>query len=1067
MGINFNIGDDSTQRILLGRYRVIEELGRGGMGAVYKAHDAKLDRIVAVKFIYGGKDKEMVDRFRREASTLAQLQHPNIVSSYDIVEEGEHLFLVMEYVDGKTLKQMLQDKTLTLKNVLKIMTKVTKAVHFIHKHKIIHRDLKPCNIMINKKLEPKIMDFGLAKTKGNSDLSHTGQVLGTLRFMSPEQAEGEKDVDHLTDVYAIGCILYQITTGQPFITGKNLTAIMSQILFEKPVPPKSMGANIPESLQKICLKSLHKKKEQRPQKARFIAEYLVESMQQATPEMLKQIVPLNTTSVEREATSIKKATMQLEGKKRSAMGKTQMRSRNFNTRATIMRARSRKKSKTPILIFSGCLIALIVVVFSVKSRSYDFSPDYQQIKNNRQLSPLEIWGQLDNLCKKVNNEELYSKIVRDLESLENTLREHFSENITAGLQNPKNIPHSYLVVPQQDIFERLVKNDPVFRPLLLKYNALLNKNIQKQPQNTKNTQEQKVENAANETLKKIRAQLRRKKPWERWNILQNSLSIHIENEGITQFIIREQRTILNNYKRKLKNLQVTLQREYNGNADLSLLEELRDNKTLTRELQKEIDQVIAAQKSHQQKREKKQQQQEFQQKWLEFITNIEQQLEMSGYRQVLKSLQELQAKNINTLQPKNGLHIVEELVYINKFYQLAKKSMSSNKNQTYSLKKKAIGVRITQVYKDYILVGKKRRYTIENFTTFSLYRNIPEKYLDGEVLYACAILFSREKRYKWADIAFKRAKKNGISRKSLLAKQPNKVVKAKKEPKIEFPRRWKQKIWKICWNNKEKYLDFTNQVWRKLPVKTRIEYTRSYQEWYAKTFKIKLKTQIDYNGSTIHLVLIPTGKFTMGRGQKRIVHISKPFFISQHEITVKQWTALDDSLQNSDYPAVSRTWEDMQRFCTTLNVDLPTEAQWEYVCRSGMHERFHWGEELRIDVSNSLDYWYKQPVQGFEEWKAVHKKINSERLPVGKFPANNFGVYDMIGNVWEIVRDYSKNEAGEFKDPIGKNPQLNKYTMRGGSSIHANIVNCNTTSREYVDNVNGGDFGWRVIKEIK
>ncbi|BBM84619.1 bifunctional serine/threonine-protein kinase/formylglycine-generating enzyme family protein [Candidatus Uabimicrobium amorphum] len=1068
MNVHFNTSDESTPKVLLGRYQIIKELGRGGMGAVYKARDTKMDRSVAIKFIHGCSDKETVTRFHREARTLAQLQHPNIVCSYDIDEDKGNLFFVMEYVSGKTLKQMFEEKTLTLEGALKIMAKVANAMHFVHKRNIIHRDLKPCNIMIDKKLEPKIMDFGLAKGKGNNDLSQTGQVMGTLRYMSPEQAEGAKDIDHLTDIYALGCILYKIITGRPVVTGQGLREIMIQIATANPVSPRKMGANIPVALEKICLQCIKKKKEQRPQRTKIIAQELARILKESSAEVLEQQVPPTHLREQNDKTRSKRVTARIDAKGR--VGKTHVRSRAAHTKATGIRATKRKKSPLPMWITAACAVFVIFFVVQMSSSSSvpDFGDEIRAIRNSVTLTPLNAWEKWTRLLSKVENTSLEEDVIHEIEQCENTLREHFQQNIKVVSQNSFDIPHRYLYVSNNErALKRLQEKNSIFVDLQSKYDRLYrklklshqNKSVQKKPKpdQARNTAQQKnpPKQDVRKMMEKIRKDLHNKTRKERWEILQASLVTYVNLEAVTFFIIKEQRLILNAYENDLQKLQKTTEE-----ADYSVVEEIQTTPSLKRELQEQVDKVLAAQQILRNKK--------WQHQWEEYIANIEDKITKYGYRQALKQLQELQQK-IDYLDDK-GKRIVEELRFIDKFYRLSKKAMRNKKN-IYSLKKNARSFRIAKITKNYVITTKKSRHKVEDFTTFSLYKTIPESKLDAEVLYAGAILFSREEKYDWAEIAFKRAKKKKLTQFSILAKQPpkkqEKQEKQQEKSKGNSPKGWNTKIWKICWNSKDNYLDFTKKTWKSLPVATRREYATSYQRWYAKESNLKLQIKIDYNGVSVSFVLVPPGKFNMGRKGDRLVVLPKAFFISQYEITVKQWTAISDGpTQDSNYPAVNRTWEEIQDFCAALKVNLPTEAQWEYACRSGMHERFHWGDEVDIDASNALDYWYKQPLQSFDEWKEVHKKTKQARLDVGNFPPNNFGIYDMIGNVWEVVRDFSEHEAGLFINPVGVDPLSEKFTMRGGSSVHCNIVNSNAVSREHVDSVKSGDLGWRVVKEI-
>jgi tRNA A-37 threonylcarbamoyl transferase component Bud32 len=199
---------------------ILEVLGQGGMGVVYKARQPQLDRVVALKILpdEAGKDPAFAERFFREAKTLARLNHPNIVAVYDFGQAGGHYFLTMEFVDGMNLRQLEQSKKLTPEEALVITPKICEALQFAHEEGVVHRDIKPGNILIDRKGRVKIADFGLAKLLGQDakDVSLTGDqsVMGTPHYMAPEQMTNTKTVDHRADIYSLGVVIYEMLTGE-------------------------------------------------------------------------------------------------------------------------------------------------------------------------------------------------------------------------------------------------------------------------------------------------------------------------------------------------------------------------------------------------------------------------------------------------------------------------------------------------------------------------------------------------------------------------------------------------------------------------------------------------------------------------------------------------------------------------------------------------------------------------------------------------------------------------------------------------------------------------------------
>ncbi|MEI8022077.1 MAG: serine/threonine-protein kinase, partial [Schlesneria sp.] len=262
-----------------GRYRILRELGRGGMGAVFLALDGDLDRNVALKIPFFREDdeKEAVQRFYREAKAMAVVQHANLCPVYDVGRFGDWHFLTMAFIDGQPLSHLLKDSNfLSVTQAATLMKTVAVAVQKAHEAGIVHRDLKPANIMLNKDGDPIIMDFGLARRKssGEADLTQTGAVFGSPAYMAPEQVEARHDeIGPATDVYALGVILYQMVTGHRPFQG-SVASIFGQIVSKVPDPPSKLRQGLPPELDSICLKALAKSPLQRHASAAKFAEEL-------------------------------------------------------------------------------------------------------------------------------------------------------------------------------------------------------------------------------------------------------------------------------------------------------------------------------------------------------------------------------------------------------------------------------------------------------------------------------------------------------------------------------------------------------------------------------------------------------------------------------------------------------------------------------------------------------------------------------------------------------------------------------------------------------------------------
>ena len=243
----------------ISHYRILEKLGEGGMGVVYKALDTTLGRTVALKFISAsaGGDESMKQRLAREAKACAALNHPNITTVYDFVETDEHQFIAMEFVEGKGLDRILEAKQFDVAEAATLVLQLLDGLEAAHRKGITHRDLKPSNIMLDADGRLKIMDFGLAKFAQGSMLTQSGATVGTAAYMSPEQARGE-ETDHRTDIYSVGVVFYQLLTGTTPFPHAHQLAILYSVVNEAPKPPRELNSSIPAVFEDIILKAMEK-----------------------------------------------------------------------------------------------------------------------------------------------------------------------------------------------------------------------------------------------------------------------------------------------------------------------------------------------------------------------------------------------------------------------------------------------------------------------------------------------------------------------------------------------------------------------------------------------------------------------------------------------------------------------------------------------------------------------------------------------------------------------------------------------------------------------------------------
>src|ERR1700744_1900519 len=325
-------GPDKLIGQTFSHYRVLERLGAGGMGVVYKAEDTRLHRHVALKFLPENvsNDPSALARFQREAQSASALNHANICTIYDVGEENAQAFIAMEFLQGATLKQLITHRSLTFEMFVTLGIEISDALHAAHHKNIIHRDIKPANIFVTDRGHAKILDFGLAKLHDDqpsiagatavlgetnvpressaapadsthlrdvaeTQITNTGVIVGTVSYMSPEQTRGH-NLDRRSDIFSLGCVLYEVITGQSPFTGPSELSIMHDIATGTPAPPSTLHPGLPRTLDDLIFHCLEKDPARRPQRASEIVQAL-KSLSLPSPNIVASSRPTGRKSI--------------------------------------------------------------------------------------------------------------------------------------------------------------------------------------------------------------------------------------------------------------------------------------------------------------------------------------------------------------------------------------------------------------------------------------------------------------------------------------------------------------------------------------------------------------------------------------------------------------------------------------------------------------------------------------------------------------------------------------------------------------------------------------------------
>lgn len=347
------------------RYQILETIGGGGMANVYKAHDVILNRNVAVKVLRPqfSDDDEFIRRFRREAQAATSLSHPNVVTIYDVGEENDLYYIVMEYVEGLTLKQLIQQQgALSIEKTVNIMQQICSAINHAHANHIVHRDIKPHNILISELGEAKVTDFGIARAMTSATITHTNSVMGSVHYLSPEQARGGM-VNEKSDIYSLGIVLYEMVTGRVPFSGDTAVSIAIKHLQTEVPSPRKANPQLPQSIENIILKATAKDPFHRYTNVRSMEEDLQTSLVPQRFDEEKFAVPTDNEEVTKAIPIIKENHFVNEDQEQTKIVKP---SKNNEFHKEDKPKKKKRKWLTisiiAVLLFFGAIIAAFSIV---------------------------------------------------------------------------------------------------------------------------------------------------------------------------------------------------------------------------------------------------------------------------------------------------------------------------------------------------------------------------------------------------------------------------------------------------------------------------------------------------------------------------------------------------------------------------------------------------------------------------------------------------------------------------------------------------------------------------------
>ncbi|WP_372368024.1 protein kinase [Candidatus Uabimicrobium sp. HlEnr_7] len=1067
-----------------GRYEIQKILGQGGSATVYKVYDPRMDREAALKVLTLGQvaTQKQLQRFNVEIKTTARLQHPNIVTIYETNVQNNIPYFIMDFVPGINLKQFIYRQKPSIEQSLSIIKTVTKAIGYAHNQGVIHRDLKPENIMMENNQNPKIMDFGLAKlTDSETELSRTGEILGTVKYMSPEQAEGIKNVDERTDLYAIGVIFYEMLVRQAPFEGQSYLQILNQVINSRPISPSKINQEVPRDLEIICLKAIRKKEENRYQSA----EELLKALNDFSAGKKITKVPAKRTNINRNT-------------QRAVGSRITQRIADQNS----------SKNKIPLSIMVVVMISLSLFIFLPRQdKTSKLRKTVQQSKEKKNEKKQSI--EKHNNENKSNNTTQKNTIDQKKNILENKLQKHTQQNkIAAKINNQNAIQNKE--TEKDNIFLLEEEARKIFMTIPVKGDEVaIWKQIDAVDKKYEKTRAwQYMQRRKNEIENNILRELLRHLPILQrghkvtpnfWPIFHHHLSflktISQRNPKIKHvleqtLVFYKKQDIAKKMAEKLKNPKIDInlpieEKSYNFYFHRILLEGLVKISFLDQEILKisepKLKQYVQLHFGNIKKQSS-------------LLRNEMQEILSKKTKEItvtLKNNQVFSGKVSKTHASFFRIHGTSKKIF---YLGISAKNMVKILGESVKKHARLLAIHFFSE-NDFEMANKYWGFVAKDTENYNIWKTNLQYFAKihkqtqikvhitpavVNIEQTVPILLVNNGEAGWSDITAKLYSKGKVISQKNIPKLPANATKYIHLPfLIESAKKYsfrlvietKEKvihtkkldinvekkkygfyadIWKKLYyrHNGNEIVDMSSPFWLNSTSSKKKYYAKTYQKYYAKFFGKKTAKVVTIQGTKINMIFVPPGRFLMGspkhergRNAAEISHkvvLSKAFWIQREEMSRQIWERITKTTpwnKEKDssplYPATYLSYNIVTRDLLSKmdkKFNFPTEAEWEYSCRAGSTDIFFWGKSPK---KGSLYTWnsYNHNKQ--------HPAIVRQKKP------NHWGIFDMLGNVSEICRDSVSNYTNQQQiDPYYQNNRDQKRARGGNYTQKISVQRC-------------------------